>query len=89
MMGLFTPAHVLLSLERGKPVRRTLTIENFKDHEDEGQWRSYDLETEGATLEECLENAVYWQTDQDGGSLGDIPADDDRAVAAIEKWWAK
>jgi hypothetical protein len=62
-----------------------ISCENFKDHEDEGRWRSYDLETEGETLEELLANAVYWQIDQDGGSLGEVEADDDHAVDYITK----
>lgn len=60
---------------------------DFKDHQDEPPWRSYDLETEGDTLEELLDNAVYWQTDQDGGSLGEVPADDDEAQEYIIKWF--
>ncbi len=56
---------------------------DFKDHEDEGRWRSYDLEAEGDTLEQLLAGAIYWQTDQDGGSLGEVEADDDKAVEYI------
>jgi hypothetical protein len=65
----------------------SIFIEDCKEHEDSGAWRSYDLETEGETLDECLDNAVYWQVNQDGESLGGIPADDDLAIRLItEKW---
>lgn len=60
-----------------------------KVHDGSGVFRSYDLETDGATLDECLENAVYWQVDQDGGSLGMIEADDDRAIDLITREWNK
>lgn len=62
---------------------------DVKDHEDCGRWRSYDLEAEGATLDELLESAVYWQTDQDGGSMGSIGADDDLAVQIITDKFAQ
>lgn len=62
---------------------------DFKEHQDAGPWRSYDLESEGNSLDELLENAVYWQVDQDGGSLGDTPADDADAVSYIETWFAE
>lgn len=69
-------------------MRFTLRVPDFKDHADEGRWRSYDLETEGDTLEELLDNAIYWQTDQDGGEMGDVPADDTSAQKHIAKWYA-
>jgi hypothetical protein len=65
----------------------TLSVPDFMDHADAGPWRSYDLQAEGDTLEELLDSAVYWQTDQDGGSLGDRPADDSHAQVYIEKWF--
>ena len=43
---------------------------------DEGVWYSCDLQTMGNTLEELLDNAVYFKIDQDGGEIGDYPADD-------------
>lgn len=67
----------------------TIECRDFKDHEDGGCWRSYDLETFGHTLEELLENAVYWQTDQDGGSIGEVPADDAKAQEYIEAEYKK
>jgi hypothetical protein len=71
------------------PSRPKYSIEapDFMDHQDEGPWRSYDLQSEGDTLEELLTNAVYWQTDQDGGSLGEVEADDDAAQAYITNWY--
>ena len=59
---------------------------DFMDHQDCGPWRSYDLQAEGRSVDELIESAVYWQIDQDGGSLGDIPADDNRAVEFILNW---
>lgn len=62
-------------------------VSDFKDHEDSGPWRSYDLEATGSTLDELLNSAVYWQTDQDGESMGDIPADDRIAQRYITIWF--
>lgn len=67
----------------------TIECRDFKDHDEGGRWRSYDLETYGHTLEELLSNAVYWQTDQDGGSIGDVPADDPAAQEYIEAEYLK
>jgi hypothetical protein len=39
------------------------------DYCDEGPWRSYQLETYGNSLDECLKNAGIEEVDQDGGSL--------------------
>lgn len=61
----------------------TIECNDFKEHRDAGPWRSYDLHTEGSTLEELLNNAVYWQIDQDGGCLGYVSADDSIAVEYI------
>jgi len=38
-------------------------------YRDIGQWRSYELSTSGKTLSECLDNAVIFEIDQDGGEL--------------------
>jgi hypothetical protein len=56
---------------------------NFGSGDIDGRFVSYDLEAWGDTLGEALDNAVYWQVDQDGESLGDIRADDDEAVDYI------
>lgn len=66
-----------------------LTVADFRDHDGPGRWRSYELYTEGSTLDECLSNAVYWLEDQDGGSMGDRPADDNDAVDYITNWFNK
>lgn len=36
-------------------------------HSDDGPFRSYQLQSEGETLIELLENALIWEIDQDGG----------------------
>ena len=59
---------------------------DFMDYQDAGPWRCCDLCAEGRTVDELIEDARYWQTDQDGGCLGDIPADDNRAVEFILEW---
>ena len=59
---------------------------DFKDHQDAGPWRSYDLCAEGSTIDEMLDSAVYRQTDQDGGSLGEVLADDPEAQKFILSW---
>lgn len=69
--------------------KHSIECADFKDHDDSGRWRSYDLETFGDTLDELLDNAIYWQTDQDGGSLGECAADDDAAVEYITKEFHK
>lgn len=60
-----------------------ISAPDFREYEDEGPWRSLDLYTEGDTLEELLDSACYFMTDQDGGSLGEREADDDKAQAYI------
>lgn len=39
------------------------------DYRDIGPWRSYQLQTQGDTLQELIENAVISEVDQDGGDL--------------------
>lgn len=58
------------------------------EYRDCGPWRSYGLETYGATFEELWDNAVVYETDQDGGELdcygaGEAPHDVYKAVEAI------
>lgn len=67
--------------------RRALRVSDFKDHDGPGRWRSYDLETHGVTLDECLQNAIYWHVDQDGESIGESIADDNAAVDYITNWF--
>jgi hypothetical protein len=43
------------------------------DYQDEGQWRSYGLEASGETLEELLNDAYVYETDQDGGEITSYP----------------
>jgi hypothetical protein len=59
------------------------------DYQDEPPWRAFELFSEGRSVEELIESAVYWQIDQDGGSLGSIPADDPKAVEYIIEWCKK
>lgn len=46
------------------------------DYQDEGPWRSYGVQSEGSTIDELLENAYIYETDQDGGELNCYPIDD-------------
>ena len=39
------------------------------DYQDAGPWRSYGLESSGETIEELINNATIYETDQDGGEL--------------------
>ena len=39
------------------------------DFADSGPWRSYALEASGNTLDELMNDAQIFETDQDGGSL--------------------
>ncbi len=57
------------------------------DYRDSGPWRSYELQTEGNTELELLENAVVFELDQDGGELGDIAYEDcnSEVQAAVER----
>lgn len=57
--------------------------------EDEGQFLSADLITEGDTLEELLNNAWYALTDQDGGEWGQREADDSFAEELISAKYAE
>lgn len=56
-----------------------ITLLNIKlnyDHQDEGQWRSYELDSRGTTKEELIVNGWVWEIDQDGGNLKDYPLGD-------------
>lgn len=44
---------------------------------------SYDLLTEGSTLEELLDNAKYVIIDPAGGPIADVPANDGVAIDYI------
>jgi hypothetical protein len=70
-------------------MKLSIFIERCKDKPSDDGCIFYDLETEGHTLFELLQNAVYWQVDQDGQNLGDIPADDAFAESLIAKEWLK
>ena len=52
------------------------------DYRDSGQWRSYEVQSEGDTLEELLDNCHVFEIDQDGGELDDYPLND----ASNEVW---
>ena len=39
------------------------------EYQDEGPWRSYNLTTNGSSLQELLDNATISEVDQDGGDL--------------------
>jgi hypothetical protein len=67
--------------------KHCVDVQDFKDHADEGRWRSYHLFAEGDTLEQLLDSAVYFMTDQDGGEMGEVPADDAKAQAYITKYF--
>lgn len=43
------------------------------DYQDEGEWRSYRVYTEGLTIKECVDNAWIEECDQDGGTITDYP----------------
>lgn len=64
----------------------SVDIPDFKTSE-EGRFYSYDLYSEGNTLEELIENAVYCGIDQDGGDGPVLEADDHEAEIAIADWW--
>jgi hypothetical protein len=64
-------------------------IDNVNLGEDsrfEPRYSSIEISSEGSSYIELLENATYWWMDQDGGSLADGPADDDRAQQFIKEW---
>jgi len=52
-------------------------------------WSSVELSSYGDSLADLLDNAEYSFTDQDGGELGNEPANDRRAIQAIKAWYAK
>ncbi len=65
--------------------RFELEIPYDAEYENAGPWRNCDgIQTEGDTLEECLENAEVALMDQDGGSCGFVPADSRKMQDAIE-----
>lgn len=57
-----------------------------EDSRFEPRYSSIKLSSEGSSYIELLENATYWWIDQDGESLADGPADDNRAVNFIKEW---
>jgi hypothetical protein len=68
----------------------------YIDHADLGEdsrfeprFSSIEISSEGSTFLELLENATYNWIDQDGGDLGDGPANDTRAVRFITEWCEK
>lgn len=52
-----------------------------------GRFFSFDLYSEGNTLEDMIYNAVYIGIDQDGGEGPIREADDLKAELLITKWW--
>lgn len=70
-----------------KQPKYSITLPDFKDHQDSGVWRSYELQAEGNTLQELLDSAVYYMVDQDGGELGFKAADDADAVSYINTYF--
>jgi hypothetical protein len=66
-----------------------ISISNVKDDSDDGRWCSYDLDTEGNTLDELLDNASYYMTDQDGGEIGFTEADDALAYELIVEHYCR
>ncbi len=51
------------------------------EYENEGQWRSYDIEAYGDTEEEFFNNATISEVDQDGGEITCYGLD--RATSAV------
>jgi hypothetical protein len=64
-------------------VKYSVELYAVKDESDERGWYSMDLISDGSTLEELLDNAAYIMIDQDGGEVGQRPADDRMAVRLI------
>lgn len=64
-----------------------IELYNVKDGEygDYYRWCSFDLITEGNTLEELLDNAIYFLIAQDGEDVGERVADDKLAYDLITK----
>jgi hypothetical protein len=61
------------------------------DFADEGQWRSWELDTQGASMAELIANATIAEIDQDGGELNCYGLEDasnevaNAAMTAIEE----
>lgn len=66
-----------------------ISISGFSEEDDSPMFISLDLEATGDTLDEMLNNASYWQIDQDGGERGHIEADDVRAQDYITDFFSK
>lgn len=65
--------------------RYCIEISDVKTSED-GRFYSFDLFSEGSTLEELINNAVYVGIDQDGGEGPTYEADDLDAEKLIINW---
>ena len=50
-------------------------------------WTTKFIESDGDTLDELLANATYFFIDQDGGDVGQEPADDTTAYNFIRDWY--
>lgn len=55
------------------------------DNTDRGYWRGADcIISEGDTLDELLDNALIYWTNQDGGEAGETEADADWCIELIQ-----
>lgn len=66
-------------------VKYEINIRDVKESDD-GRFYSFDLFSEGSTMAELLENAVYVGVDQDGGEGPTHEADDLIAEKLIINW---
>lgn len=64
-----------------------IEITAFGEEDDSPMFVSLDLNASGDTEDEVYENAVYYRIDQDGGDLGSVEADDDKAQEYIKSFF--
>ena len=58
------------------------------DYADCGQWRSYEIEGRGNTIEEFMEDVYISEIDQDGGELDTYALEDapNEVIDAVERY---
>lgn len=62
-----------------KQVKFSIDADTRVEYCDEGQFRNFQLITEGDNVDQLLDNAQISEVDQDGGELDTYPLDDARS----------
>lgn len=64
-------------------------ISDYKEFADSGAFRSFDLQAEGDTLDELLDDCHVFEKNQDGGDIRDYKECGTHEEKAIVKWFSE